>query len=357
MCGIVGMAGNGVILQDLNVLYDLGLTAQVRGMDSSGIYECNTRMKDFHKKEVLYREASDFSFFSWKYMDSLEASKKKDMLTNIYNNFFVIHTRSATIGTINIDNAQPISHGNVIVVHNGTMKDPEYLTGSPDVSDSRLLAQDISAVGLEEVCHNMHKDSQWALVVFDRSTKKISFARQAYRPLWFAVHKKRDVLYWASEAGQLRWILTRHGIDHENLFQLKDGVVWQTTPERIRSKGVFFEEVSTFYTVDDKFKVTWERDKPEKKVEPVAEVEEREEEKGKVIPLTIPSEGQSRHLPTNKLKVPGKDLSTICGMCGRKISVIEQYYIRKYSYVGYHDESTGRYFCDCVGIDESKKVH
>jgi len=43
MCGLYGIAGRGIMKEDLQVYYQLGLVNMLRGQHSTGYYESNMR--------------------------------------------------------------------------------------------------------------------------------------------------------------------------------------------------------------------------------------------------------------------------------------------------------------------------
>ncbi len=188
------MIGNGIISRDLEILDDLMLVSSTRGTDGTGLAAGHGR------KGVTHKIVGDP--FYWRYM--LEGKAKA--FENLANNFYIGHTRWRSVGKVEQAGVQPFIYDNIIGTHNGTIQSMNWEGYS---SDSMKLIWDInSAKGdTDKVFSNLYEDDAFALVWYDFEKKVVHFANNGWRSLFFAVNKKRNVLYWASEQRFLNYAL------------------------------------------------------------------------------------------------------------------------------------------------------
>lgn len=110
------------------------------------------------------------------------------------------HCRAKTIGENIVANAHPFVHGNVIGVHNGTLRNMYGLERAREFDvDSDLLYWHISEFGLKETIEQLDDEGAWALAYWDNKENTLNFLRNSRRPLWFAHTKDQTAMLWASE--------------------------------------------------------------------------------------------------------------------------------------------------------------
>lgn len=381
MCGLFGIAGNGIVKDDLKVFYELGIVSQLRGTDSSGYFEVNSRHYRPHTTEKLLASAHDFTFFSWKHLESDQAKGDKKILNNLSANVIMGHVRKATVGDINGINAMPFSVEDIVFSHNGTILLKKYHEKSPELSDSYLFSRDVAARGLTPVLDEVRDHGSYAIVMYSRKTKKLYFTRNPDRTLWFAVNQKRNVLYWASERWMLSGVLDRNHCDiniieeekwkSSALYALTPGSVFEVDPEEIRPKKEIFKIVSRIFWWDkDTKKIVWNADQQKEVVTTPTKLSSQQEQiKNLPIlsPVVLPSTTDVdktvipfdhpvvKKRPSDKPKVGKRvDFSKECGACGRSLSLLEQFEIRKKEISGYHASSSDTYYCECVGTGALK---
>ena len=104
MCGIFGFSGVGKV--DMRLLYKLALANESRGNQSTGIGIYDERFKDntYYFKQAV--SATDFLVNGD--LDRVEGAP-----------IIIGHTRYATGGAVNAENAHPFQEGNILGIHNG----------------------------------------------------------------------------------------------------------------------------------------------------------------------------------------------------------------------------------------------
>src|SRR5690606_27011097 len=96
-------------------------------------------------------------------------------------------------------------------MHNGTLRECDFKSenGKTD-SEAMFAAMDVE--GVVPILSRLHKESAYAIVVYDKLKKEFYIARNEHRSLFVTWNSNRRVLYYASEYGQLDWVLNRRGI-------------------------------------------------------------------------------------------------------------------------------------------------
>jgi hypothetical protein len=136
----------------------------------------------------------------------------KDFEKREFKNWACVgHNRAATSGGIKTDNAHPFKQGDIILVHNGTLRSVYNFDhkGNFDV-DSELLAYNLS----REEPADAHKvltnvQGAYALVWFDTRDETINIARNSERPFHFGLNKAEDLLVFASDGFLLNFLTQR----------------------------------------------------------------------------------------------------------------------------------------------------
>lgn len=196
MCGLVGMAGN-IVQSDEAVMQRLLVLDYPRGKDSTGLASVGHNNEIKIVKETL----NPLSFFELKQFEDVN---------NAWEAYALIgHNRAATLGKVNAVNAHPFQYGDVVGAHNGTLDKAswdrlEAAAGIQTDVDSAAIFAAIDKLSTEEVIPLMETGAQsargaWALTYFDGSHDTMNWIRNPHRPLWFALSKQLDKIYWASE--------------------------------------------------------------------------------------------------------------------------------------------------------------
>lgn len=185
----------------------------LRGFDSTGVIVGDDKDFGYYKKAV---NSLDF-------LDMKAAAKLVNSNSINRPAFAIGHNRAATVGKINSANAHPFHHGDIVGVHNGTLRRFSKLDKSRDFdTDSEALFYNISEHGAKESLSNV--DGAYALIWYDDAEGTVNIIRNDERPLTFAKVKDEDTVLWASESGMLKWLTERNGIKVEKYFSPKENM-------------------------------------------------------------------------------------------------------------------------------------
>jgi len=221
MCGIIGfinampLSGTtgerhvSYLTKADDVMTNGVVACSVRGMDSTGVFQVNGKGKVFvHKLPV---NASMFI------QDKVSKQFLKDTMTSPIT---VFHTRAATEGRVNLNNAHPFtaldSKNRLLVgVHNGT------LSGWKSAKDSGRFEVDSEWAmnRLAQDPFDAFEDFRgaWSFVYWkEEQPSVLYFARNKERPMWMLFTKNRKHAIFGSEPGMLSWIAQRENIDVED---------------------------------------------------------------------------------------------------------------------------------------------
>lgn len=199
MCGIV-LAGGALTVSEVGIFNDLLYMDVIRGVHATGVYA-----KHLHGKVNYYKDATPSSAF-------LASEGYKDLLRNgtTYTSppvFMVGHNRHATRGnSSDPKNAHPFQHGNITLVHNGTLDDQDLLPESNRfVVDSENICYSIDKIGAAETIQKL--DGAFTLIWHDANDDTLHIIRNSERP--FHLARCGSDWFGASEEDMLMWILKR----------------------------------------------------------------------------------------------------------------------------------------------------
>lgn len=201
MCGIVGVASAGPMTIPMKEFFQSLLFHDVvRGAHATGVAAIDT----LDRSLTVEKKAVPSPVF-------LEMKEEMDNLFNHKHNFniYIGHNRYATVGDkTKDDNAHPFIHGNIVGVHNGSLRNQSLLDDHKDfVVDSDNLYHHLAKNGLEKTIEKT--DGAYALVWYDKSDNSLNFIRNDERPL--CIGKLTNGCWvWASEYQMLTWLVRRH---------------------------------------------------------------------------------------------------------------------------------------------------
>lgn len=200
MCGLVGIAGDLTgVWKDL--FSELLLFDVVRGPHSTGAGFVD---RGGDKFTLVKRPGHPFNLFDAQEFETAMGIKNSPKI-------IMGHNRYATIGEKSEANAHPFMFKNILGMHNGTL-DKFSINNMPGNevygTDSECIFANLDETkDVAETLKLMH--GAWALVWYDKRTKKLNFLRNDRRPLHYCYSEDRCTLIWSSELELLKYVMGR----------------------------------------------------------------------------------------------------------------------------------------------------
>lgn len=187
MCGIIGVLTKKPSISTRKMFKSMHFFDRLRGEHSSGIFGVDsTGGQAWYKRAV---PTPDFYLFK----------PATDVLNDLDNQLLVGHNRHATVGKINDVSAHPFSCGDLLGVHNGTLKTRYNLEDYTKIDvDSENIFHHMDKHGIEDTIQKL--DGAFALVWHNIKTNTVHLIRNSERPLFIAQNKAKDAVFFASEA-------------------------------------------------------------------------------------------------------------------------------------------------------------
>lgn len=230
MCGIVAVLNTGPYAYKTDEFFsDAMLASQVRGVDSSGIFQLKRS-----RTPALYKIPSSASHF-------LSMRTTREMIEDVPTSPLTIgHVRAATAGAIATNNAHPFKafrdDGSFIVgVHNGTLQEWRTLVdGQLYNVDSEWALNRIATEGLDAF---KYIKGAYAFVWWDSADPDHMFmVRNWERTLYYMLTAKKESMLITSELGMLGWLAERNKqvlAEGTTPYYLEPGMVYKFSLEEM----------------------------------------------------------------------------------------------------------------------------
>lgn len=189
MCGLAGVAGDGISKRHLEAYQELLYMSALRGRDGTGVLAVNTRPSHtVYRNYKTIQESNDF----------LKIHGKKDgFLSSSLWNILMGHTRWATVGDVSNKNVHPFDVGPMIGAHNGTLQSLMFYDKKK--TDSQVMFEKMTKQGIIPVLASTSWHDAWAVTIFEKETDKLYLATNGQRPLSVGIVQDADVMFWASD--------------------------------------------------------------------------------------------------------------------------------------------------------------
>lgn len=244
MCGLVGVISDQMIMSDVKVFHQLLLADVMRGVHSTGYCAVEEKTGD----AVVRKKAVP----SYDFLDMSRMTDKMDTMQRA----LLGHNRHATQGASgSSNNAHPFEHGDIVLMHNGSLSSRRGLAGKGFAVDSEQIAYTFSvADDPKKIISELH--GAFALVWYDKRDCCIRIVRNSQRPLWFAVDKSNHnstTYYYASEKKMLEWVLERNNVQISSISEVKPGCLWTINPDM----SIDHEEVGLYAPPPPAYQQSW----------------------------------------------------------------------------------------------------
>ena len=231
MCGQCGIYTGFVSNSEMSFFQKLLLLNQDRGIHSTGVVAVTRRREETTKGKkrtipsqlLMWKEArSAYDFLNFDDLD--KKNKKESIFKGATKQLVFGHCRHATVGKINMQNAHPFAIGDIVGVHNGTIK--IAFEGHKDYeTDSEAFFALINKVGIKDALQEVESwtSTAYAIVYVNRKDSTLNIVRNADRPLKMAYNKNRNLLAWSSEGVDLLYAAAKKGIEiqYADIFEPK----------------------------------------------------------------------------------------------------------------------------------------
>lgn len=237
MCGIVLVGSSTMSRNNVGFFEKMLFADTFRGPHSTGVFTSRIVTEGGQKIQVnpltkLAVEGPEFlQTDEWELVRdgtiaTWDATKQKytSPIAANYGNYYVGHNRWATVGAVNAKNAHPFRHGQITMVHNGTLVDQDLLPESKRFEvDSENVCYSLSTWGVDKTIQNL--DGAFTLIWHNNETDTLHIIRNEERPFHLAETHTGD-WYGASEEDMMMWILKRGKVKPsiKQHFETKVGV-------------------------------------------------------------------------------------------------------------------------------------
>jgi asparagine synthetase B (glutamine-hydrolysing) len=251
MCGIWGAVSSFLSKPEKEFVFNLATINTLRGVDSSGIAIYEGERNKYNIAKSLYVAPEML-------MSQVPTTKTGRSPYNLFLGneekvrAIIGHCRAATIGAVTQETAHPFLVGDVIGVHNGTIRDlvPTTLTDKEKktkvASDSYNAYVYLSTHTPTETYAYLDdtKNGAFALVWFDIKKNTINFMRNEQRPLHYL--DAYGSIYFSSLREDLEFMMkkanktgTIKSFDVGHHYSLKMDGISKMTSEKVKEEKVY----------------------------------------------------------------------------------------------------------------------
>ncbi len=211
----------------------------LRGSHSIGVASATLGGElSYHKRAML---PSDF----------FQLKETNKVLDNLSNVCLIGHNRYATVGAVNNNTAHPFECGDLLGVHNGTLKMRSNLLDYKDYSvDSENLYHDMNTNGVDETFQRLNGsvNNAWSLAWLDKGNGTFNLLRNDERPMCYCLSEDGKTLFYASEWWMLEGALWRNGLKHQTVYITNVDELYTFHLPKVKGGQVEFTQRKLEYT-------------------------------------------------------------------------------------------------------------
>jgi predicted glutamine amidotransferase len=214
MCGLAGVLSSEYLTtKERKAFIELGMLSFFRGVDSTGMAIVSKKKPKSPNITVTTKKSTDHPIDFYRDPSVLTEIHKAKVMC------IMAHSRAATIGDINITNAQPIETDGLVGCHNGTVRKYAPLKVMEDKeTDSLNFYNAIVKDGIDKAVDSLNIGDAFALTYI--VDNKLYVVRNHHRPLWMCTTKD-GCIFWASEKPMLTFALERADLEIDSYTELK----------------------------------------------------------------------------------------------------------------------------------------
>lgn len=221
MCGIVGIINDnklGAFTKELQVFKSLLIVDSLRGAHATGIIGVDVDGSADYRKI----NGDPFSLFRAQHENVPVDTWAFDSQTRW--RALIGHNRFATTGGRETAHAHPFHHGDIMMVHNGTLNNngTQYSLKKFDV-DSECFAYAMNEYGIKEAIEKTA--GAIATVVYNLKDRRIYFYRNYERPLYMGYDKFMGKAMFASELQMLHMVCARESWTQMKFTALRENTL------------------------------------------------------------------------------------------------------------------------------------
>lgn len=243
MCGVAGYLTIGKLSPTkakirANIAKGLLVACESRGTDSTGVFLINGG------NHILSKNTC----YASKFVRQEDVTKAFER-----DNYLMLgHTRQATTGIVNKQNAHPFIKENIVGVHNG------IISNSDELAEENKFKIEVDSEIIFELLNKYNNDfkktfkkiqGSASIAWLDKTDPKILYLVAHENPLTVAEAPLLKTIFFASEFSALDSIL-QASIGNENyyIWEAKEDIVYKINPEhKIEQFKVSFSEYSSYY--------------------------------------------------------------------------------------------------------------
>lgn len=224
MCGLSGVVYDANLdAKQLELFRRLLTMNAFRGWDSTGVVDyCHNAKKG--NKVLYWKSLKDSATWAGSEFWTNHAERWKKTPPSM----LLGHSRAATVGKIKTENAHPFLQGNILGMHNGTVKG-EFKNWLNHETDSEVIFHNINTMGVKATLEDVEKhDGAYALVYLNLEEKTLYVIRNSKRPLYYWQADSTSPIFWSSEREMLEiCIKSVYGISYKGFPRLfEEGVLY-----------------------------------------------------------------------------------------------------------------------------------